>query len=90
MIAEVEELERLFRRLAEEKETTETPKLLEQAVDALGRLSSIKLPGTVPISLVNDLHREDLEGSVLKQLYELSLKKQEREQKNKILSNLFY
>ena len=89
MVTEVDELERLFRRLAEEKESGETPKLLEQSINALGRLSGIKVPGSVPASLVNDVHREDLEENVLKTLYELSLKKQEREQKNKAIANLF-
>lgn len=88
MNSSVEELERVFRRLAEEKESVETPKLLEQAINNLNKLSAQKHSGSVPVDLVNELHREDYEASILQTLHRMSLKREEGERKrNKLLFN---
>ena len=82
---EVEELERTFRRLAEEKESIETPRLLEQTVNLLSALSKKSPPGSVPAQVVNNLHQEDPERFLLHTLHESSLRRQQRQLK---LTNL--
>lgn len=73
------ELERLFKRLAEEKESSETPRLLEQAIAQLQKLSSMEIPGQVPTALIDSLAQDDDPlYSHLSHLTHLSMKRQAR------------